>query len=323
MNEMQQCQLPEMQYTLVTVIAEYFEDIGDGHQVLHWRLKANEIAQNVHDDDIKYEAECALKVALADDATHVLDDPHGIKQAEWKRAQMKDLEYLFHESERRNDWQRCFIYAWRLLEKELDEEIVSGRHPHGEIWRPRVQKSLQHLHDGKRRYEEPQVAFTVAHAKFEAGELDESISILVEVAEKCLDVGNKETASRAFFTTSRAYLGLFKASKNFQDWNGAEAALVRCQTLSEEQGRPDMVACCHVLRAMAWHDRKYDDADAMTKALESIARAQSIWSVERLSVASDSKLNTLLTHYYMTGRNAKSPHSVHGLAVEICFELGM
>ena len=321
MKEMQQCQLPEMQYTLMTVIAEYYEDIGDGSRALLWRAKANETAQNVDDDDIKYEAECALGLALADDATYALDDPHGVKQAEWKRAKVKDLEILFHESERRSDWLRCFQYARKLLQKELDEDIVSKRPPLGTSWLPQVQKSLHHLNDDKRRNEEAWVAFTMAHAKFEAGEFVESISILAQVAKKGLEMGNKDIASRAFFTASRAHMELFKISKDIQDWTGFDRALMTCQTMSEEQDRPDMVACCHVLRAMAWYERKHEDTDALTKALEYITQAQRVWSTERLGVISDSTLSTLLTHYSMTGRNARTPHPVHGLAVEICFEL--
>jgi CHAT domain-containing protein len=322
MDEMQHCQLPEMQYTLMTVIAEYYEDIGDAHQVLHWRQKANAVAQDVDDEDIKREAECAFRVALADETVHVLDDPYGVKQAGWKLAQTKDLEHLFYEAEGRNDWQRCFVYAWKLLEKELDQERLSGRPPVGKHWHSKIEESLQRLDDDKRIYEQPRISFTVAHAKFEAGHFHECISMLAEVAEKCLGLGNKETASRAFFTTSRAFLELFRTSTDIGDWNNAVAALTKCQILSEEQERPDMVACCHVLHATAWHARRRDSADALARSLESISNAQNIWSAERLNVTRDAGIDSLLTHYAMTGRNAKTPYSVYGLAAEICFELG-
>src|SRR5271156_3888226 len=131
LDEMQQCSIPEMKYTFMTVIAEYYEQNGDISQVLHWRQKANVVAQDIEDQEIRQQAECAFRLALADETVIMLDDPYGIKQAEWAVAQKLDLEHLFCEARERNDWYGQFEYAWKLLEKELDEELRHGRSPCG------------------------------------------------------------------------------------------------------------------------------------------------------------------------------------------------
>jgi CHAT domain-containing protein len=322
LDEMQQCTMPEMKYIFMTVVAEYYEQSGDTSQVLQWRQKANVVAQDIEDEEIRQEAERAFRLALADKAVIALDDPYGIKQAEWAVAQKADLEHLFCEARERNDWYRQFEYAWKLLEKELDEELCHGRSPCGKQWHSKLDEILKHLDNEKQLHERPRVAFTVAHAKFEAGDFHGCTSTFREVVNESLATGNKETASRALFTTSRAYLELFRTSKDNADWDKAEAALLGCQALCEEEEHFDVLACCHTVHAMLWHARRADREDALTKSLECITDAQRIWSTERLTVMGIAELDTLLTHYAMTGRNAKTPYSIYGLAVEICFELG-
>ena len=322
LGNMLQCSIPEMKYTFMTVVAEYYEQNGDASKVLHWRQKAHMVAQDIEDEDIRQEAECAFRLALTDEAVIVLDDPYGIKQAEWVVAQKSDLETLFYEAQEGNDWYRQFAYAWRLLEKGLDEELRHGQSPCSKKWYSEVDESLKHLANEKQLYERPRIAFTMAHARFVAGEYEGCISAFREVTDKSLATGNKETASRALFTTSRAYLELFRTSKDNTDWDRAQAALLRCQALCEEEERFDVIALCHIIRAMLWYAKKTDCEDALEESLKCIIDAQRIWSTERLTITGTTGLDTLLTHYAMTGRNAESPHSIYGLAVEICFELG-
>lgn len=54
----------------------------------------------------------------------VLDDPYGIKQAEWAVAQRPDLEHLFSEAREIQDWYRQFVYARKLEEEELDRNFA-------------------------------------------------------------------------------------------------------------------------------------------------------------------------------------------------------
>ena len=322
LDEMQQCSIPEMKYTLMTVIAEYYERRGDGSQVLRWRQKANEIAQNIEDEEIRQEASCAFQIALADKTVVVLDDPYGVKQAQWALAQESDLRHLFSRAQERGEWQEQFWYAQKLLEKELHEELRHGRSPCGKEWYSEIQEILNHLDGEKQVIERPRIAFTMAHAKFDAADFLGCIGPLKEVVNESLAIGNKETASRALFTMSRAYLEVFKTSGNDVDWGRAEAALIQCQVLCEEEEHFDVIACCKIVHAMLWHAKSTNRRETLVKSLSCITEAQEIWSRERLATTSTAGLDRLLTHYAMTGRNAKTPYSVYGLAVEICFELG-
>ena len=322
LDEMLQCSIPEMKYTLMVVTAEFYEQKGDASQHLHWRQKANVVAQDVQDEELRRQAECAFRLALADETVHVLDDPYGIKQADWAIAQSTDLHIWFREAQERNDWYRQFEYARKLLEKELDVELRHGRSPCGKKWHFIVEEVLKHLDDEKQLSGRHRIAFMMAHAKFEAGDFHGSTSAFQTVLDESLAADDKETTSRAFFTSSRAYLELFSDSKDDADWKRAETALLQCQTLCEGQGYFDVIACCHIVHAMLWHARKADCPAALTESLKCIKNAQVIWSRERLNLMGIDGLDTLLTHYAMTGRNAKTPYSVYGLAIEICYELG-
>lgn len=127
LDSMQQCSIPEMKYTIMTVIAGYYEQIGDLSQVLRWTQTAKEVAQDVHDEEVQNQAECALALVLANEAVIVLDDPHGLQQTAWARSQRTDLEMLYSRAQGRGDWSCQFEYAKELLHKELNEELRGGK----------------------------------------------------------------------------------------------------------------------------------------------------------------------------------------------------
>lgn len=78
---MQECLLSEMMYTFITVFVEYYEQNGGNSQVLHRGQKAS-VVQEIEDEEIRQQAECAFRQALADEAV-IVPDSYGIKQAEW------------------------------------------------------------------------------------------------------------------------------------------------------------------------------------------------------------------------------------------------
>lgn len=316
------CSIPEMKYTLMTVIAEAYELKGVHSQVLRWRHRANETAQELDDDDIKQEAESALRLALADDSIKLLDDPYGIKQAAWTVASKADLEHAYLEAQERSDWQRQFLYAWTLLEKELSDQVRCGQRPTGAQWLPRLRESLAHLNQDKQSFEESRVRFMMAHAMFEARDYEGSIDALAEVLGVCHAIGNSETAMRALFTTSRAYLELYTLRKDSDCWDKAEAHLSQCRALTEKQGGTDMVSCCYILSAVLWRARKAEGPSALERALKYLDDAQEIWSSQIAASETPQDLSSLLTQYAVSGRNARTPYSVYGLAVEICSNLG-
>jgi CHAT domain-containing protein len=310
-----------MMYTLASVLADCYEDMGDHHQNLHWRQRAKTFAEEVEDGDIKREAEYELRRALANDAVIVLDDPYGVQQKEWKLAQNADLERGYEESKERNDYSYQFKYAWELFGKELDEEVQKGEPPCGKKWLPRILESLSQLPEDEQKNHVPRVDFTVGHSKFDFGDYQGCIDTLANVPERAIQTGNYETAARALFTASRAHLHRYLASAKAEDWDASYNSLQQCQVMSEERGRIDVVACCHVIGAVLWHARGADNHNAFGTALHHIVEVERLWREEMSSMVGTLGLNDLLSKYALSGRNAKNPYSILGLAIEICYEM--
>ncbi|KAF2476223.1 uncharacterized protein BDR25DRAFT_211187, partial [Lindgomyces ingoldianus] len=200
-----ECSIPQLKYVFATTLAGCYDDLGDIHHALHWRVKAKEIAQETDDRSIQEEAEYQIQMTLASTSVKAADDPHGVKQREWELAQRADLEVKYQESKEGGSHEDQYAYAFDLLQKELDDEIKRNESPCGRIWLSKVNEALELIPDRKTT-ERPRITFTIAHSKFDFGEFDSALETLVEAYEEASAAGNDEIARRALFTKTRVYL---------------------------------------------------------------------------------------------------------------------
>ncbi|KID80943.1 tetratricopeptide repeat protein [Metarhizium guizhouense ARSEF 977] len=317
-----ECTIPELQYTLTTVPAECYEEIGDMHQAIHWRSLGAEIAKGCNDEDIKDEAECELRLMLADDAIVVLDDPHGAQQKSWNTAKLQDLEHLYEDTKKRGKWKYAFFYAQNLLQKELDTAIAQGLSPTGQKWYPNTLEALNHLQHVDQLKYRPYVSFVIAHAKFDCKDYARSIEDLERVIEASKIAKDGCTEQMALFTSARARLHLYQTNHEASYWSSANNKLDNCLALCTQEQRLDRIACCHSLKAILWYSKQGNDKEALQNTLYHINQARNLWDEERKPWFGRFKFDNLLTRYMLSGRNARSPYSIFGTAVDACITLG-
>ncbi|EHL01796.1 hypothetical protein M7I_2148 [Glarea lozoyensis 74030] len=214
-----ECTIPELRYTLSTVPAECYEEIGDMHQVLHWRGLGAEIAKDCDDEDIRDEADCNFHLVFADDAIIMIDDPHGVKQKSWNAAKVRDLEILYEETKKQEKWKYTFRYAQALLDKELDLAVANGRPPAGEKWYANTLEALSHLGVAEQLSYRPRVLFALAHAKFDFKSYLGCIESLQEVIKISKVANNRVIETNALFTSARAWLHLYQNSPEPSQWS--------------------------------------------------------------------------------------------------------
>lgn len=317
-----ECTIPELRYTLTTVPGDCYQEIGDTHQVLHWRGLGAEIAKDCDDEDIKDEAECNMRLVLADDAVIVLDDPHGAQQTRWNAAKLQDLEFLYEDTKKREKWKYAFRYARHLLGKELDAAIAQGLPPTGRKWYPKTLEALSHLEDADQLTYRPHVLFALAHAKFDYKEYASSIEDLEEVIKASKIAKNGSIERNALFTSARARLHLYQSNHEPSYWSSGNDKLNHCLALCTQEQRLDWIACCHTLKAALWYSKQDADENALQNTLYHISQVRKLWTEEMKPLFGNLKLDNLLTRYTLSGRNARTPYSIFGMAVDICITLG-
>lgn len=316
------CTIPELRYTLATVPAECYEEIGDTSQALRWRALGAEIAKDCDDEEIKAEAECNLQIILADDAVIMLDDPHGAQQKSWNAARLVDLERLYEETKKRDQWKYAFRYARVLLDKELDTAIAQSVSPTGGKWLVNSFEALNHLEDADKVAHRPKILFALAHAKFDYGDYTSCTEDLEEVINISRTAQDGGTERMAMFTFARAKLHLYQDNHEQPYWSSGNEKLDQCLTLCTQEQRLDWIACCHTLRAAMWYAKRDTDSNALQQTLFSVARVRILWTKEMRHLFGSLRLDNLLTKYSLSGRNAKSPYSIFEMAVDICITLG-
>lgn len=314
------CSIPHMKGLFASVVADCAESLGDMQTTMHWTQRAKEFAAESQDESLMAQAEYDAQIILADKSVKVMDDPYGIKQREWERARKVDLEISYEKARKKCLTKYQYLYAYDLLCKELDEEIRSQTAPVGRRWLALTIEALKTLPEDERALREPQIHFSLAHAKFEFGDLEGSVQLLDQIIEQAFAGGNSTTALRALFTKSRAYMQMYLDSHLPDSWKKALDAIQKCQALSEKNGQSDEVACCHVLAAALWQARSKEDSQASANALHHISRAEELWSRERSELLLPRSLDGLLTEYALRHRNEANPYSILGIAIEICFD---
>lgn len=317
-----ECTIPELRYTLTTVPAECYEEIGDVHQVLHWRGLGAEIAKDCDDEDIKDEAEYNLRLVLADDVAIVLDDPHGAQQKSWNAAKLQDLELLYEDTKKREKWKYAFRYARDLLDKELDAAVAQGSPPTGRKWYANTLEALNHLEDADQLTYRPRILFALAHAKFDYEDYASSIDDLEEVIKISKITKSGGIEQMALFTSARARLHLYQSNHEPSYWSSGNEKLDHCLALCTQEQRLDWIACCHTLKAALWYSKRDADDNALQNTLYHITQVRKLWAEEMKPLFGNLKLDNLLTKYALSGRNAKTPYSIFGMAVDICIALG-
>lgn len=321
------CSFPQLKNTLANSLAESYEECGDIHHALQWTAREKAFAEEANDQTLVDEARFRMGFLMSQDAVKMADDPHGIKLAEGKLAQRRDLEALYEEARQKGLGDFQFQSASRRLDKELDDEVSRNEPPCGHIWLPKTLEALSYLPDPERGLQTQLIKYKIAHAKFDAEDFKGAAAALAEVtafAEADSSGRADQVLAPAFFTKARAHLHEYLASQSPQSWDASLEALSRSQAESEKRNRIDEVACCHVLAAVLWHARSPADSIASSTALHHIAEVQKLWNEEAggLSAFSGMGLDSLLVKYSMRGRNESNPYSVLGLAVDICFESG-
>lgn len=313
-----ECTIPELQYTLTTVSAECFEDIGDKSQVLHWRGLGAKFAQICDDQDIKDEAECNLQLALADKAIITLDDPHGIERKRWNKAKLEDLTHLQEDAKERGSWECALRYARFLLHEELGVEISQGLAPTGQKWYAITMDCLNHLEHSQRLLYHPMILFSLAHAMFDYKDYAGSIKHLEEVINAAKEAEQSHVEKKALFTWARASLHLYQSNHKPSDWSASNERLNMCLDLCIREEEPDWMACCHILKAALWYSKQDECKDALRNSLYHLGQVRDLWAEGINHLFSNLKLDDLLTRYKVSGRNAKTPYPIFGMAVDIC-----
>lgn len=316
------CTIPELRYTLTTVPAECYEEIGDMHQELHWRGLGADIAKDCDDEDIKDEAECNLQLVLANDAIIMLDDPHGAQQKSWNAAKLLDLEILYDDTKKREKWNYAFRYARDLFHKELDAAVARGLPPTGRKWYTNTLDALSHLENDDQQAYRPHILFALAHAKFDSEDYAGCIEDLEEVIKVSKIAKNESVERMALFTSARARMHLYQKEHDPSYWSSGNEKLNDCLALCTHEQRLDWIACCHTLKAALWYAKRDADDNALKNTLHHITQARKLWTEEMKPLFSNHKLDNLLTRYALSGRNAKTPYPLFGMAVDICFALG-
>ncbi|EPE27557.1 hypothetical protein GLAREA_04348 [Glarea lozoyensis ATCC 20868] len=316
-----ECTIPELRYTLSTVPAECYEEIGDMHQVLHWRGLGAEIAKDCDDEDIRDEADCNFHLVFADDAIIMIDDPHGVKQKSWNAAKVRDLEILYEETKKQEKWKYTFRYAQALLDKELDLAVANGRPPAGEKWYANTLEALSHLGVAEQLSYRPRVLFALAHAKFDFKSYLGCIESLQEVIKISKVANNRVIETNALFTSARAWLHLYQNSPEPSQWSSGYESVTACLALCTQEQRLDWKACCHTLLATMWYAKRDADNDALQNTLYHITQVRHNWTKVMQPKFGNVKLEDLLTRYAISGRNAKTPYSIWRMAVDICVTL--
>jgi CHAT domain-containing protein len=316
------CSIPQMKSLFASVVADCAESLGDIQVTMRWTQRAKEFAVESQDESLMAQAEYNAQIILADESVKIMDDPHGIKQREWEQARKVDLEILYEKAKQKGLTIYQYLYAYDLLCKELDEEIRSQTAPVGKRWLALTIEALKTLPENERALREPYMHFSLAHAKFEFGDLEGSVQLLDQIIEHAFTSGSSTIAPRALFTRGRAYIQIYLDSHLPDSWEKALDAIQKCQALSEKNQQSDEIACCHVLRAVLWQARSKEDSQASTKALHHISRAEELWSRERGELLLPRTLDGLLAEYALRHRNEANPYSVLGIAIEICFDSG-
>jgi CHAT domain-containing protein len=317
-----ECSIPQMKSLFASVVADCAESLGDMHTTMHWTQKAKEFAAETQDESLIAQADYDAQIVLADESVKVTDDPHGIKKLEWEQAKKMDLEVLYNKVKDQGLIRYQYLYAYDLLCKELDEEIRGQTPPVGKRWLPLTIEALEALPEDERALREPQMLFSLAHAKFEFGDLEGSVQMLDRMIEHASGDGNSVITARALFTRGRAYIQMYLDSHVPDFWGKSSDDIQKCQAISEKNHQPDEVACCHVLAAVLWQARSHEDRQAPAKALHHISKAEELWSRERSESLLPCTLDGLLTEYALRHRNEANPYSILGLAIEISFDSG-
>lgn len=317
-----ECTIPELRYTLATVPAECYEEIGDTHQVLHWRSLGVDIAKECDDEDIKDEAECNLQLTLANDAVIVLDDPHGVHQKSWGKAKILDLELLYEDTKKREKWKYTFLYARDLLNKELHADMAQGLPPTGRKWYAATLEALSYLEEATEVTYRPHLLYALAHAKFDYQDYARCIEEMNEVVKISKIANNVRVEKMALFTSARAKLHLYQKNHETSYWSSGNETLDHCLALCSEEHQLDWIACCHTLKAALWYAKRDADENSLQNTLYHITQVRNLWTEEMKPLFGNLKLDNLLTRYALSVRNAKTPYSIFGLGVDICIALG-
>ncbi|KAH8738459.1 hypothetical protein BGZ61DRAFT_339063, partial [Ilyonectria robusta] len=224
------CSFPQLKNTLANSLAESYEECGDIHHALQWTAREKAFAEEANDQTLVDEARFRMGFLMSQDAVKMADDPHGIKLAEGKLAQRRDLEALYEEARQKGLGDFQFQSASRRLDKELDDEVSRNEPPCGHIWLPKTLEALSYLPDPERGLQTQLIKYKIAHAKFDAEDFKGAAAALAEVtafAEADSSGRADQVLAPAFFTKARAHLHEYLASQSPQSWDASLEALSR------------------------------------------------------------------------------------------------
>ncbi|KAK6356003.1 hypothetical protein TWF718_000376 [Orbilia javanica] len=314
----------QLRYTLSDSLSECYEEIGDMHQVLHWRGRGQDIAEEAGDTEMQEEAKYKMTLALSDESVKVLIDPYGVEQRKWEKTQTKDLELAWEQAQQKNQHWYQYSYALELLERELDDELRRNETPSGVVWSPRAKEALELLPLDIQRQKSIHYKCSMAYATFRSCQYEKSIGELTSVVLEARAIGNTEIESMAQFALARAHLHQFLDTKDSEDWEESRKAIEKCESDSESRNEIDIVALCHIIQAILWNAREPRARENLLVVLDHISKVAFLWDAEQsyLGAVETLGLESLMSKYSLRGRNEKNPYAVLGLAIDICYEIG-